>query len=140
MNSEIYGDPTSLPWGFIFVRAGETVPMHPTQIYEMLYCLITFAVIWWMYWKKQAYRKPGLIFGVFMLGIFGTRFLLEFIKWNQGDFEEGMLLNMGQWLSLPFIIWGIYLVARARKMTPLPLEEPRVKNQEPRQKTKKQKK
>ena len=123
MNSEIYGDPTSLPWGFIFVRAGETVPMHPTQIYEMLYCLITFAVIWWMYWKKQAYRKSGLIFGVFLLGIFGTRFLLEFIKWNQSYFEEGMLLNMGQWLSLPFIIWGIYLVVRARRLPLLPDEK-----------------
>lgn len=119
MNSEIYGGPTTMPWGFIFVRAGETEPMHPTQIYEMLYCLITFAVIWWMYWKKQAYKKSGLIFGVFLIGIFGTRFLLEFIKLNQESFEEGMLLNMGQWLSLPFIIWGIYLIIRARKMKPV---------------------
>ena len=125
MNSEIYGGPTSLPWGFIFVRAGETEPMHPTQIYEMLYCLITFAIVWWMYWKKQSYRKPGLIFGVFLLGIFGTRFLLEFLKWNQVAFEYGMLLNMGQWLSVPFIIWGIYLLIRARKMTPLPDEAKR---------------
>lgn len=119
MNSEIYGDYTTMPWGFIFARNGETQPCHPTQIYEMLYCLITFIVIWWMYWKKEAYKRTGLIFGVFLLGIFGTRFLLEFIKFNQEAFEENMLLNMGQILSLPFILWGIYLVVHAlRKQKP----------------------
>jgi len=116
MNSEIYGNPTNLPWGFIFVRAGETQPMHPTQIYEMLYCLITFGIIWWLYWKKEAYKKTGFIFGVFLIGIFGTRFLLEFIKLDQEAFESGMLLNMGQILSIPFIIWGIWLVARKQKI------------------------
>ena len=130
MNSEIYGGPTTLPWGFRFLQdsmwhrplelggAGE-LPCHPTQIYEMIYCLITFAIIWWMYWKKGAAKKTGSIFGVFLIGIFGTRFLLEFIKWNQEAFEENMLFNMGQWLSLPFIIWGIYLIIRARKMKPV---------------------
>ena len=115
MNSEIYGSPTSLPWGFLFVRAGETQPMHPTQIYEMLYCLITFAILWWMYWKKEAYKKNGLIFGVFLIGIFGSRFLLEFIKNNQEVFESNLSLNMGQILSLPFIIWGIWLIVRSFK-------------------------
>jgi len=117
MNSEIYGDVTSLPWGFIFLRTGETQPMHPTQIYEMLYCLITFAVMWWMYWKKEAYKKNGLLFGVFLIGVFGSRFLLEFIKINQEAFESNMSLNMGQWLSLPFIIWGIGLLIRSTKVT-----------------------
>jgi len=115
MNSEIYGSATTLPWGFIFVRDGQTEPMHPTQIYEMLYCLITFGITWWLYWKKQAYKKTGLIFGVFLIGIFGTRFLLEFIKLNQESFEAGMLLNMGQVLSIPFIIWGIWLIVRSSK-------------------------
>lgn len=110
MNSEIYGGVTGLPWGFIFVQNGETLPKHPTQIYEMLYCLITFAVTWWMYWKKEAYRRTGLIFGVFLIGIFLTRFLLEFIKENQEAFENSMTLNMGQWLSLPFVCWGLYLI------------------------------
>jgi len=113
MNSEIYGSATSLPWGFIFVRDGQTQPMHPTQIYEMLYCLITFAIIWWLYWKKEAYKKNGLLFGVFLIGIFGSRFLLEFIKLDQEAFESGMLLNMGQILSIPFIIWGIWLIIRS---------------------------
>ena len=119
MNSEIYGSPTSLPWGFLFVRAGETQPMHPTQIYEMIYCLVTFAILWWMYWKKEAYKKTGLIFGVFLIGIFGSRFVLEFIKNNQEVFESNLSLNMGQILSLPFIIWGIWLIIRSFK-TSLP--------------------
>lgn len=110
MNSEIYGSATSLPWGFIFVRDGQTEPMHPTQIYEMIYCLLTFAVTWWLYWKKEAYKKTGLIYGVFLIGIFGSRFLLEFIKLDQESFESGMVLNMGQILSLPFIIWGLWLI------------------------------
>ena len=119
MNSEIYGSATSLPWGFIFVRDGQTEPMHPTQIYEMLYCLVTFGIIWWLYWKKQAFKKTGLIFGVFLIGIFGTRFLLEFIKLNQEAFESGMLLNMGQVLSIPFIIWGIWLIVKSSKTIPV---------------------
>jgi prolipoprotein diacylglyceryl transferase len=115
MNSEIYGSVTDLPWGFIFVRSGETQPMHPTQIYEIIYCLITFGIIWWMYWKKEAYKKNGLIFGVFLIGIFGSRFVLEFIKNNQEVFESNLSLNMGQILSLPFIIWGIWLIVRSSK-------------------------
>ena len=115
MNSEIYGSATTLPWGFIFSRDGQTEPMHPTQIYEMIYCLVTFAITWWLYWKKQAYKKNGLIFGVFLIGIFGSRFLLEFIKLDQEAFESGMLLNMGQILSIPFIVWGIWLIIRSSK-------------------------
>jgi len=112
MNSEIYGDATSLPWGFIFIRTGETQPMHPTQIYEILYCLVTFAIMWFMYWKKEAYKKNGLLFGIFLIGVFGSRFVLEFIKNNQEAFESGLPLNMGQWLSIPFIVWGIWLLLR----------------------------
>ena len=115
MNSEIYGSATTLPWGFIFVRDGQTEAMHPTQIYEIIYCLVAFAVAWWMYWKKQAYKKTGLILGVFLIITFGTRLLLEFIKLDQEKFEAGMLLNMGQILSLPFIIWGIWLIYKALK-------------------------
>jgi prolipoprotein diacylglyceryltransferase len=117
MNSEIYGSVTDLPWGFIFVRDGQTLPMHPTQIYEMLYCLITFAITWWLYWKKQAHKKrPGLIFAVFLLGVFGTRFLLEFIKLDQEAFESGMFLNMGQILSIPLILWGFWLIYKSSKI------------------------
>lgn len=115
MNSEIYGGPTDLPWGFIFVRDGMTVPCHPTQIYEMLYCLVAFAILMPMYYKLQAYRREGLLIGVFFEIIFGTRFVLEFIKNNQEAFEADQLLNMGQLLSLPFILAGAYLIIRAYK-------------------------
>ncbi len=117
MNSEIYGGPTTMPWGFIFVRDGQTEPCHPTQIYEMLYCIAAFIVTWLMYWKGQCYKKRGLIFGVFLEIIFVTRFLLEFIKNDQEAFEANMVLNMGQWLSIPFIIWGIYLIVKSCRQT-----------------------
>jgi phosphatidylglycerol---prolipoprotein diacylglyceryl transferase len=115
MNSEIYGGPTTLPWGFIFVRDGQTEPMHPTQIYEIIYCLITFGLTYWLYWKKEAYKKTGLIFGVFLIGIFFSRFLIEFVKNNQESFENNMLLNMGQILSIPFVIWGVWLIINSNK-------------------------
>ncbi|MBQ7191617.1 MAG: prolipoprotein diacylglyceryl transferase [Paludibacteraceae bacterium] len=113
MNSEIYGNPTDLPWGFIFVRDGQTEPCHPTQIYEMMYCIVAFIVTWLMYWKGQCYKKEGLIFGVFLIIIFLTRFLLEFIKLDQEAFEQNLWLNMGQLLSIPFLIWGIYLIVKS---------------------------
>lgn len=110
MNSEIYGNPTTLPWGFIFVRDGQTVPCHPTQIYEMLYCIVAFVVTWILYWRCKAYERTGLIFGTFLIIVFLTRFCLEFIKLDQEAFEANFLLNMGQVLSIPFIIWGAWLI------------------------------
>lgn len=111
LNSEIYGGPTDLPWGFIFVRAGETVPKHPTQIYEALFYLLTFGLLCWMYYKKDyARRNPGIIFGTGLIGVFLSRFLLEFIKNPQVSFEEDMFFNMGQWLSVPFIILGVVMI------------------------------
>lgn len=81
----------------------------------MLYLLVTFGLTWWLYWKKEAYKKNGLILSVFLLIVFGTRFLLEFIKMNQEAFESNMFLNMGQILSLPFIIWGFWLLFNVNK-------------------------
>ena len=116
MNSEIYGVQTSLPWGFIFERNGETVPKHPTQLYEALAYLITFVVLTYMYWKTRAKNKEGLIFGIFFMCIFGARFFIEFIKEDQEAFEAGMALNMGQWLSIPFVLGGLFLAIRALKL------------------------
>lgn len=116
MNSEIYGTATTLPWGFMFVRSRQWHEMylgqacHPTQIYEALCYFALFALLMWMYWKKNAEEHPGLLFGVFFIGIFLPRFLIEFIKNDQTAFEADMTLNMGQWLSIPFIITGIILV------------------------------
>lgn len=125
MNSEIYGGPTDMPWGFIFVRDHQTVPCHPTQIYEIIYCVVAGVVSAWMYYKTKAARRPGLIFGVWLEIVFFTRFVLEFIKNDQEAFEGNFLLNMGQVLSIPFIIWGIYLMIMAlkRPLRPEPSEE-----------------
>jgi prolipoprotein diacylglyceryl transferase len=116
MNSEIYGVQTSLPWGFIFERNGETVAKHPTQIYEALAYILTFVVLMYMYWKTRAKYREGLIFGLFFTAIFGARFLIEFIKEDQEAFEAGMALNMGQWLSVPFVLGGLFLAIRALKL------------------------
>ena len=119
MNSEIYGVQTSLPWGVIFERNAETVPKHPTQIYESLSYLLTFGTVLWMYWKTKAKDRQGLITGVFFIMVFSARFLIEFVKEDQEAFEAGMALNMGQILSIPFILIGIFLVIRAIKREPV---------------------
>ncbi len=110
MNSEIYGDVTDLPWGFVFERRGETEPKHPTAIYEALSYLILGLGLLWAYWKKLDRLKRGTIFGIFLIVLFGMRFLIEFIKEPQVGFEESMVLNMGQWLSVPFILAGIVIL------------------------------
>ena len=109
-NSEIYGDVTSLPWGFIFDLRNETEPKHPTQLYEALSYLVLGLVMVWIYWKKLDKVHRGFFFGLFLVGCFGMRFLIEFIKEPQVGFEEGMALNMGQLLSIPFVIAGIALL------------------------------
>lgn len=134
MNHEIYGHPTDLPWGFRFVAnvnawmAGAdpiyTVPSHPTQIYEALCYLALFGLLMWMYWKKNAGERPGLIFGVFFVWLFTSRFLIEFIKNPQEAFEVGMTLNMGQWLSLPFILMGIGLIIYSLNAKPFKIRYP----------------
>lgn len=110
-NSEIYGDVTALPWGFIFERYGETQPKHPTQIYEALSYLILFFALLGIYRRKLDKVYTGFFSGVFLIVCFGMRFLIEFIKEPQVDFERDMLLNMGQLLSIPFILAGIGLLA-----------------------------
>ena len=112
-NSEIYGGPTDLPWGFIFQRNGETVPCHPTQLYEASLYLTLGIVLFALYFfcKDKLYR--GIISGIFFIGCFGGRFLIEFIKNPQVEFEQGMLLNMGQLLSIPFILLGVGFIVWA---------------------------
>lgn len=134
MNHEIYGHATDLPWGFRFIqnieawRAGAepifSAPSHPTQLYEGFWYLLTFALCMWLYWKKKAYKREGLIFGISMIMIFTARFFIEFVKNNQVGFEANMTLNMGQWLSIPFIIIGViavfYAYKRPEKVYPKP--------------------
>ena len=110
MNSEIYGHITTLPWGFIFERDGETLPRHPTQIYEALSYLILFFALITIYIRKFETLIDGRIFGIFLIVLFGVRFFIEFLKQPQVAFEQNMTLNMGQWLSIPFILAGIALL------------------------------
>lgn len=130
MNSEIFGHATTLPWGFRFVNSPEWQALyagqacHPTQIYEAICYFALFALLMWMYWRKNAEERPGLIFGVFMIGIFIPRFLIEFIKNPQEAFEQSMALNMGQWLSIPFIVAGISLIIYAMRRPRLKLKFP----------------
>lgn len=115
MNSEIYGHFTSLPWGFIFVRDGESDPRHPTQIYEALSYLLLFFGLLAYYRKKFKTMTEGTIFGVFLIILFGVRFLIEFVKEPQVTFEQTMALNMGQLLSIPFILAGVFLLFYVRR-------------------------
>jgi len=119
MNSEIYGIQTSLSWGFVFIRNFETVAKHPTQLYEALAYFIVFGLLLWTYRRKNAMFKPGALFGWFLILVFGMRFLIEFIKEDQVAFESGMSLNMGQWLSIPFVIMGILILYFFRNKNPI---------------------
>ncbi|MBR1849778.1 MAG: prolipoprotein diacylglyceryl transferase [Bacteroidales bacterium] len=109
-NSEIYGYETSLPWGFVFERNGETVPKHPTQLYESLSYFIIFVVSYIAYRRHDGKLHNGRLFGWWLVALFGMRFLIEFVKEDQVAFEDGMLFNMGQLLSIPFIIGGLAIV------------------------------
>lgn len=129
-NSEIFGHATELPWGFLFVNSTEWHDMyagqacHPTQIYEALCYFALFALLMWMYWKKNAQTRPGLILGTFFIGTFLTRFFIEFIKNDQVDFEATMTLNMGQWLSIPFVLAGIGLIIYAMRRPAIHIDFP----------------
>lgn len=118
-NSEIYGRPTELPWGFIFVRDGQSVPCHPTQIYEALAYLLIFIFLFYTYKKYKGNIPRGLAIGWMFLLTFSARFFIEFVKLPQVGFETNLIntigLNMGQLLSLPFIIVGIWLIIKANK-------------------------
>lgn len=124
-NSEIVGYPTDLPWGFQFPRCKEDsvielladVPArHPAQIYESLCYILTFAIILLLYYRKDlGRRRPGMLFGIAMIGIFLTRFFIEFLKVRQVDSEDGLLLHYGQLYSIPFILIGVYMIIRAMR-------------------------
>ena len=125
MNSEIYGVETSLPWGFVFLRNNEDVPKHPTQIYEGLSYLLVFILLRWMYWRKKGNVYQGLLISIFLVLVFSSRFLIEFVKEVQVPFESKLVLNMGQSLSIPFIILGllgIWLSLKIKKPGVAPLK------------------
>ncbi len=118
MNSEIYGVETTVPWGFVFLRNHEVAPKHPTQIYEALAYLAIFVLLYKLYWVKKGEHLQGLLFSLFLVLVFTSRFFIEFLKEDQVAFEATMKINMGQWLSIPFIVaglWGLYKTFTVRK-------------------------
>ena len=114
MNSEIIGIPTRLPWAFVFERV-DMEPRHPAQLYEALAYFCIGLLMWYLYRKQQGHLQRGFFFGLCLTAIFVFRFFVEFVKENQESFEEGMMLNMGQWLSVPFVAIGIYFMIQGYK-------------------------
>lgn len=115
MNSEIVGEPTNLPWAFVFKKLGET-PLHPTQLYEAIFYFIMFLAFYLIYKKFNEKWTDGTFLGWFLIALFLFRFLIEFTKTEQVEFEGWTeAIKMGQLLSIPFIILGIYLVIKNKK-------------------------
>ncbi len=112
-NSEIIGRPTNLPWSVIFERV-DLIPRHPAQLYEAFSYLFIFGVLWLIYKKKGLHLPKGFLFGLFLVLVFAARFVIEFAKENQEPFEAGLLLNLGQILSIPFILVGLYFISSRR--------------------------
>lgn len=109
MNSEIFGRSTTLPWGFVFVRHDD-LPRHPSQLYEALSYLLIFIYLLWFYYHKDGKPAKRYLLGMFFTLVFGVRIVIEFLKEPQVAFERTMTLNMGQLLSIPFVVAGLYLV------------------------------
>lgn len=107
MNSEIIGKPASVSWAFVFAKV-DSIPRHPGQLYEAIAYLLIFLLLNIVHGKTQ--KQNGFIFGLFLILLFSARFFIEFIKADQSAFEADMFLNMGQWLSLPFILFGFILI------------------------------
>jgi prolipoprotein diacylglyceryl transferase len=114
MNSEIYGKPTDGSWGVVFQR-DDLIPRHPSQLYEAFSYLLIFGILFLTYKNRAKEKANGLIFGVFLVLLFLTRFLIEFFKENQVGFESEMFINMGQVLSIPFIIIGLILIITRKR-------------------------
>ncbi len=117
-NSEIYGKPTGTSFGVIFKRAGETVPCHPTQLYEAFSYLALFFALWYFYWKTDKKNQSGFLFGLFMVVLWSLRFFIEFLKQAQVEGREDWVfnsLNTGQVLSIPLVLIGLWLMFRKTK-------------------------
>ncbi|MBG6234052.1 prolipoprotein diacylglyceryl transferase [Pedobacter sp. CAN_A7] len=107
MNSEIIGIPSNLPWAFIFIKT-DNIPRHPTQLYEAIAYLLIFILTYWL--VRRYPKQNGYYVGLVLLLLFSFRIAVEFLKENQVAFEAGMLLDMGQILSIPFILISLILM------------------------------
>jgi phosphatidylglycerol:prolipoprotein diacylglycerol transferase len=125
VNHEMVGDETKMPWGFRFLHhdcippfecAWSAIPVrHPAQLYEAICYFIAFIILMFLYWKKDLWKRPGVVFGSFLILIWGARFMVEFVKLGQTARDEYLFLNTGQLLSIPLIIAGIVLLYRGLK-------------------------
>ena len=114
MNSEMVGLPTTLPWGFVFTGIDD-LPRHPAQLYEAIYCFLLFIFLFRTWYKKGNELRDGFLTAWFLIILFSLRFVDEFFKINQVSFEDSMMLNMGQLLSIPFVIIGIVILLVSKR-------------------------
>jgi phosphatidylglycerol---prolipoprotein diacylglyceryl transferase len=118
VNGELWGRATDVPWGIVFPRTGDDVARHPSQLYEAgLEGLVLFAILWFAFWRTQARYEPGKLVGIFLLGYGAARFFVEFFRepdQQLAEFAATTGLNMGQWLCVPMILGGAYLIATAK--------------------------
>jgi len=121
MNSEIIGVSTSVPWAFIFERV-DNVPRHPAQLYEAIIYLLIFLLVFYLYFLKRIVINRGAYFGISISLIFTARFFIEFIKEGQVDFEEGLILDMGQMLSIPLILVAVGFIIYGLRKRPVSTE------------------
>lgn len=117
MNSEIIGTVTNVPWAFVFTQEDD-LPRHPAQLYEAIFCFFLFILMYQLWKNKRNGVGPGFMFGLLCALLFTERIVDEFFKENQVGFEDQLLLNMGQLLSIPFVVIGIIMMLRSRKLEP----------------------
>jgi len=116
-NSEIIGRPSDLPWAIVFARVDD-LPRHPAMLYEAATYLLVFCALYVAYWRTRTIQFPGRVFGITLATCFFARFMIEFVKENQVPFENHLPLNMGQLLSMPFILTGLVLIYASRRTPP----------------------
>lgn len=115
INSEIIGKATNSDYGVIFQQLGEDFPRHPAQLYESAGYVFVFLILYYIYWKTNKSKQMGYLLGAFLILLWTVRFFVEFVKEAQVDERADWVLNTGQWLSIPFILAGIYLMVRSSK-------------------------
>ncbi len=118
VNGELYGKPSDVPWAIIFPRTGDDVARHPSQLYEAgLEGIALFAILWFCFWRTKMRYEPGKLVGIFVAGYGAARFFVEFYREPDEqlrEFAAATGLHMGQWLCVPMILGGAYLIATAK--------------------------
>ena len=117
LNSEIIGKPTNSDYGVVFEKLNENFARHPAQLYESFGYVFVLLILWRVYWKTEKRTQLGYLFGLFLVLLWTVRFIVEFFKKSQEGFEDmlGNTLSTGQWLSIPFIIAGVYFMMKSSK-------------------------